>query len=208
MKSTQLRSPSHPPAERGRPREFDPATVLDAAGKTFREQGYHATTIDDLCHSTGLLRGSLYSAFGDKRGILLATLDHYAEGAMTRLGSTLNLPTPSRDTLRQALLQYVCVSTKLAGLHGCLITNTAIEMLPQDAEIGAKVECILRRMAGLLAAAVIRGQACGMFNATLDERAVGNFLMCMLQGLRVLSKISENEQERYAIVDLALRALI
>jgi TetR/AcrR family transcriptional regulator, transcriptional repressor for nem operon len=208
MRSNTSSPSPRAPAERGRPREFDPAAVLAAAGKTFREQGYHATSIDDLCRSTGLLRGSLYSAFGDKRGILLATLDHYGEGVVARLGTALNAAPPGRDNLREALLEYIRIAASLAGLHGCLVTNSAIEMLPQDPEVSAKVQCILRRMAGLLSATVIRGQACGVFNAELDERAVGTFLMCMLQGLRVLSKISEDEHERRAIVDLALRALI
>jgi TetR/AcrR family transcriptional repressor of nem operon len=64
--------PEKPPtADRGRPREFDPVVAIEAAGKVFWDQGYHATSIEDLCAATGLLRGSLYSAFGDKKGMLL-----------------------------------------------------------------------------------------------------------------------------------------
>lgn len=206
-----MKNPSsmpRPAAERGRPREFDPAAVLDCAGRLFREQGYHATSIDDLCQATGLLRGSLYGAFGDKRGILLAAIDHYGEGAMARLGAHLNAEAPGRESLRRALLQYLQAAASLTSTHGCLITNSAIEMLPQDPEVSGKVQCILRRMSGLLAAAVIRGQASGVFDARLDERAVGSFLLCMLQGLRVLGKVADDAQERQAIVDLALRALV
>jgi TetR/AcrR family transcriptional repressor of nem operon len=199
---------ARPAPERGRPREFDPAAVLDAAGKIFRAQGYHATSVDDLCQATGLQRGSLYGAFGDKRGVLLAALDHYGENAMQRLGAALNAEPPGRDSLQRALLDYLRVASSLSGMQGCLITNSTIEMLPQDGEVGARVQCILRRMAGLLAATVIRGQANGAFNAALDERAVGNFLLCMLQGLRVLSKVADDGAERQAIVELALRALL
>ncbi|MGE8331251.1 MAG: TetR/AcrR family transcriptional regulator, partial [Paraburkholderia nemoris] len=66
---------------RGRPREFDTDTVLASASQVFWNHGYHATSIDDLCKATGLLRGSLYGVFGDKHGIMLAALDHYAEGS-------------------------------------------------------------------------------------------------------------------------------
>lgn len=41
---------------------------------TFLETGYEGTSIDDLVSATGLHRGSLYSAFGSKRGIFLAVL--------------------------------------------------------------------------------------------------------------------------------------
>ncbi len=57
--------------ERGRPREFDIDEVANSAAQVFWEQGYHATSIENLCNATGLLRGSLYGAFGDKHGLLV-----------------------------------------------------------------------------------------------------------------------------------------
>jgi TetR/AcrR family transcriptional repressor of nem operon len=63
-------------------------------------------------------------------------------------------------------------------------------------------------MATLLAAAVIRGQASGAFSSTLDEKAVSNFLLCIIQGLRVLARVAHEERELTAIVDVAMRALV
>lgn len=56
-----------------RPRAFDEALVLKQARELFAKQGYNGTSIDDLVKATGLLRGSLYKAFGSKRN-LFATL--------------------------------------------------------------------------------------------------------------------------------------
>lgn len=44
----------------------------------FSKQGYHATSIDDLVQSTGLLRGSLYKAFGSKRNLFESVLTEIA----------------------------------------------------------------------------------------------------------------------------------
>jgi TetR/AcrR family transcriptional repressor of nem operon len=192
--------------DRGRPREFDPAVAIEAAAKVFWDKGYHATSIDDLCQATGLLRGSLYSAFGDKKGMLLAAIDRYAEKNLARLAESLSQP--SRDGLRSALLYYTRTATVLAGRHGCLVTNTALEMLPDDPDVAERVERIFRQMAALLSAAVIRGQAAGAFNPNLDERTVSNFLLCVIQGLRVLGKIKTyGEKELGATVDLVIAAL-
>ena len=122
-------------ADRGRPREFDPAVAIDAAAKLFWNQGYHATSIDDLCQATGLLRGSLYSAFGDKKGMLLAAIDQYGEKNLARLAESLSSREPTREGLRTALLYYTRTPTVLASRRGCLVTNTALEMLPDDPEI-------------------------------------------------------------------------
>jgi TetR/AcrR family transcriptional regulator, transcriptional repressor for nem operon len=195
-------------SDRGRPREFDPDVAIAAAAKVFWDKGYHATSVDDLCESTGLLRGSLYSAFGDKKGMLLAALDQYAEKNLTRLAESLSSAGSSREVLHSALLYYTRAATVLAGRHGCLVTNTALEMLPHDPDVEERVERVFRRMLSLLTAAVIRGQAAGVFNPDLDERTVGHFLLCLILGLRVLGKTrSHGEKELGAIVDLVMKTL-
>jgi TetR/AcrR family transcriptional regulator, transcriptional repressor for nem operon len=196
-----------PKNDRGRPREFDTDAAVGAAAKLFWDRGYHPTSIDDLCEATGVLRGSLYGAFGDKKGMLLAALDDYSEKNLARLAESLNSAEPSREVLRSALLYYTRVATTLAGNHGCFVTNTALELLPHDREVAERVERIFRRMTALLTAAVVRGQAAGVFNPDLDERAVGNYLLCVIQGLRVLGKVSRDERELAGTVDLVMRAL-
>jgi TetR/AcrR family transcriptional repressor of nem operon len=191
---------------RGRPREFDTDAVLAEAGKVFWRHGYHATSIDDLCKATGVLRGSLYGVFGDKHGIMLAALDHYAEGSIAGLVERLSANLPPDETLRNALMHHTRVASALTG-RSCFITNSTLELQPQDEALYAKLQSIQRRIATLLAAAVIRGQAAGVFNTDLDEKAVADFLLCITQGLRVLGKVDRNEDELKAIVDIAMRAL-
>ncbi|WP_144152499.1 TetR/AcrR family transcriptional regulator [Paraburkholderia sp. BCC1885] len=193
---------------RGRPREFDTSTVLTHASEVFWRHGYHATSIDDLCKATGLLRGSLYGVFGDKHGIMLAALDHYADGSIARLAERLNAPLPPAEALRHAILHYAKAASALSTQRSCLITNITLEMQSDDAALRERVAAIQRRMATLLAAAVIRGQASGAFSSTLDEKAVSNFLLCIIQGLRVLGRVDRTESELTAIVDMAMRALV
>jgi TetR/AcrR family transcriptional regulator, transcriptional repressor for nem operon len=193
--------------QRGRPREFDMASVSEAASRVFWERGYHATTLDDLTDATGLLRGSIYGAFGDKHGMLLIALDNYADGAIAQLSERLNSSASPHDALRTALLHHARIVSALSGLRGCFITNTTLEMLPSDAEVAQRIESIMRRIATLLAAAVIRGQAAGVFDSSLDEKAVADFLLCVTQGLRVLGKVVHDEARLTAAVDIAMRAL-
>ncbi|MBN3765286.1 TetR/AcrR family transcriptional regulator [Burkholderia sp. Ac-20365] len=189
---------------RGRPREFDTAAVLAEAGKVFWRNGFHATSIDDLCTATGVLRGSLYGVFGDKHGIMMAALDHYAEGAVAGLVERLNANLPPEVALRNALLHHTRAASSLTG---CFITNSTLELQPEDEALHAKIRAIQRRVVTLLAAAVIRGQAAGVFNSDLDEKAVADFLLCVTQGLRVLGKCKRKEDELKAVVDIAMRAL-
>lgn len=58
----------------GRRKQFDPALVLQRIQQTFIRYGYAGTSLDDLVKATGVLRGSLYSAYGSKRGMFLLAL--------------------------------------------------------------------------------------------------------------------------------------
>jgi TetR/AcrR family transcriptional repressor of nem operon len=201
---------AHKPAAecpRGRPRQFDTDAVLAKAAKVFWGHGYHATSIDDLVKATGVLRGSLYGVFGDKHGLMLAALDHYAEGSIAALVERLNADLPPEEALRNALLHHTRIAAALANPHSCFITNATLEMQPHDEALYAKLAAIQRRIATLYAAAIIRGQAAGVFNPELDEKAVADYLLCMTQGLRVLGKVKRNEDELAAIVDIAMHAL-
>lgn len=58
----------------GRTRTFDERAVILAAAALFRDNGYHGVGVDALLNASGLHRGSLYKAFGNKQGLFVAVL--------------------------------------------------------------------------------------------------------------------------------------
>ena len=65
-----------------RPRKFVEDQVIEAARDQFWGHGYAGTSLDDLVAVTGLGRGSLYGAFGDKHTIFMRALDEYSTATM------------------------------------------------------------------------------------------------------------------------------
>ncbi|MGL4517633.1 MAG: TetR/AcrR family transcriptional regulator, partial [Shewanella sp.] len=57
--------------------EFDREQVLRAAMEAFMRKGYSKTSMQDLTQATGLHPGSLYCAFSNKRGLLIAAIEQY-----------------------------------------------------------------------------------------------------------------------------------
>jgi len=107
--------------------------------------------------------------------------------------------------LRGALRYYTRAAADPTG-RACFITNTAMEMIPQDKDVTAIVDSIFRRMAALLAAEVVRYQKAGLLKSALDETTAENYLLALAQGLRVLNKVLR-EEELGPLVDLALAGL-
>lgn len=180
--------------------------VRDAI-EVFRQRGFHGTSVQDLTEGTGLARGSLYKAFHDKRSLFLAALDHYSGESLQRVADALAQPGSARQAIRETLMGYARRAAEWKGRQGCLLTASAMEMMPEDAEVSALIARMFRRMQDLFAAAVIRGQAAGEIPAAYDERAIARALVCTIQGLRVLGKTGPSESETAEVIDLALRIL-
>ena len=61
------------------------AAVLEAARTRFADEGYHATSIDDIIETAGIARGTFYLYFESKRAIFDELLDEL----FTTLASTV-----------------------------------------------------------------------------------------------------------------------
>ncbi|MDQ1500994.1 MAG: TetR/AcrR family transcriptional regulator, transcriptional repressor for nem operon, partial [Actinomycetota bacterium] len=77
-----------------RPRGFDERQVLQAARDEFWSCGYAATSIDDVAAATGLGKGSLYGAFGDKHALFLRVFDDYCTDTVNAVRGALEGPDP------------------------------------------------------------------------------------------------------------------
>lgn len=104
-----------------RPRSFDEVDVLAKARNLFAAQGYNGTSIDDLVRATGLLRGSLYKAFGSKRNLFEVVL---ADAARSFESSRENL-----DLLTVALKELAAVDIKISNLCRSIIGKQPSEFI-------------------------------------------------------------------------------
>lgn len=89
----------------GRPRNFCEQTVLEMAATAFVQGGYEGTSIDDLVQALNLHRGSLYKAFGSKRGLFLAALAQHVEAHVAASMEPASNEPPDVDLLLVAALE-------------------------------------------------------------------------------------------------------
>uniref|UniRef100_UPI0039EFA3A7 TetR/AcrR family transcriptional regulator n=1 Tax=Bordetella sputigena TaxID=1416810 RepID=UPI0039EFA3A7 len=190
----------------GRPRQFELDTAARDAMNVFWDRGYEGASLPDLIQGTGLSRGSLYKAFGDKKGLLLAALELYMADGIKRTADLLSQPGSVKEAIRASLLRYVQLSCAAAGRRGCLVVAMAVEQASHDAEIAERTGRMFRRIQQLYAGAIVRGQANGEIREG-DEQAMARFLVCQIQGMRVLGKTGATEAEMVELIENAMRVL-
>jgi TetR/AcrR family transcriptional repressor of nem operon len=190
----------------GRPRDFDEDQALNAAMRAFWDNGYHATSIADLVEATGVHRNSLYATFHDKKTLFLSALDAYIADTLLHFEELLAPPRPALAATRDALLHYARIIASATGPRGCLVTNTTIELLPQELDVAERIRHGFAGMIALLEATVRRGQQDGEIVASIDPRTVAIYLYGFGQGLRVMGRVMKMP-ELTPTIDLALRGI-
>ncbi|UFZ07745.1 TetR/AcrR family transcriptional regulator [Bradyrhizobium ontarionense] len=191
----------------GRPREFDMDVVLDKAITVFSRLGYSATSVADLNTALGLTSGSIYKAFGDKRGVLMAALDRYVERRTRRLDDLLASARTGRERVAAVLKSYAETSHGETGRTGCLVIGTLMEFAGSDPALRERLTKILATHEARLLRFLREGHADGSIAARIDPEATARLLLCVIQGMRVVGKSGRRQAEMAAICIEALRLL-
>lgn len=123
-----------------RPREFDENAVLQNIKGVFWEYGYEATSYGDLIEASGLHKGSLYAAFGDKRALYLRALADYfdyevASAIALLTGDKGDGPTSGTDRVEVLLDAVIDAVEVKQDRRGCLLCNAAVDQAPHSDEV-------------------------------------------------------------------------
>jgi TetR/AcrR family transcriptional repressor of nem operon len=169
-----------------RPRSFDEDTALDAATAQFWRHGYAASSVRDLGAAMGLGAASLYNAFGDKRALFVRCLDRYLDRGMRERIGRLERTLPPRQAIETFMADIVALSRR--DRRGCLMVNSATEIGPHDAEIGAILRERLGELEGFFRRCLRAGQRDGSIAAGIDAADVARLLLAAVMGLRVLAR--------------------
>ena len=192
------------PLPRGRPREFDPDQAVDRAMHVFWSNGYHGTSLTDLLQATQLSRGSLYTAFGDKRGLFLRALDKYIGDAVARLEEDLDPRLDALAGLRNFLSGYVERTSGAKGKRGCLVVATAMELAAHDAEVGQRIRRFFTTVEASLTRALERAQSAGHLADGIAPASAARVLLSMAEGIRVVAKTGIDRAAWQSSVDALL----
>lgn len=190
-----------------RPRSFDRDEVLDRALETFWDQGYEATSVQDLVDAMGISRASLYNTFGGKHALYVDVLRRYEHEWVRRLLDTLRSNDAPRGSIRTLLERVADEAAACPKRGSCLLTNSATELAHRDDETADHVRSNFERIEDAFEDVLRQGQRDGSIDASADVRAQSRFLVNTLQGMRVLAKTCPDRDALQDVVEVALDAL-
>lgn len=176
--------------------------ILDAALKVFREKGYTATRIEDICEAAGLTKGSFFHHFSTKEELAIAAADYWTEltGSLFAeapyhepadpLDRVLAYVDFRKALVRGTLPEFTCLlGTMTQEVYG---THPAIRDACDDS-IGHHVRTLVPDIEAAIAKYGIQG------DWTAESLAL--FLQAGLQGGFILAKAQNDVSAAVDVVD-------
>jgi AcrR family transcriptional regulator len=126
-------------------RQFDEQEVIALALDVFWRKGLNDTTMQDLAAATGVQRGSLYNAYGDKEAIFLRAFDQYARDFLESVAKLL----AEGDVAERLTKFFDSAIVNMTGgspPRGCLTTRTALNAGISSEVVRERVQDLLGRL--------------------------------------------------------------
>jgi AcrR family transcriptional regulator len=184
-------------------RQFDENKVLADALDLFWRKGLRATSMLDLAAATGVQRGSLYNAFGDKEDLFLLAFDRYAARFLETARRCLDAP--AADVALTRFLEAAITSMTVGQPpRGCLTTKTAT-----DSELIGKAVCDrVRDLLDLLEMEIETALArhAGQLVLSLEETA--RLVVTFTRGLAVMERVYHDAPRLRQTADALVRTLV
>ncbi|MGL5835379.1 MAG: TetR/AcrR family transcriptional regulator [Waterburya sp.] len=168
-------------------REFDTEQVIEAVINAFWSRGYEATSLADLMAVTGLKKGSLYKAFGDKHSLFLQALQTYLDRLYASTRQALNNPNPE-TAITNWFQMLADTAVNPQENKGCFAINSTMELAPHDPEVAKMLEYQYFRVGKLLEKAITKGQQAGVFRQDLSTQELRQMLLVTANGILASSR--------------------
>jgi AcrR family transcriptional regulator len=192
-----------------RPRAFDERHVLERAREQFWATGFAGTRMDDIAQATGLGKGSLYGAFGDKAKLFHRVFDDWCtavvEVAEGQLGGG-----PDAEALAR-LSRYVHLMAENTASdterRGCLLAKGAAELAQHDPTVAARSAETMTALLTLLRTEISAAQRNGDIDGDADPEQLAALLLTVVRGIEAVGKAGLDPKTLRTVADTALAVL-
>jgi TetR/AcrR family transcriptional regulator, transcriptional repressor for nem operon len=187
-------------------RQFDEDALLEVALKTFWQNGFAATSMIDMAAATGVQRGSLYNAYGDKEQLFLLAFERYASRFLDSVRQALSSDPDPAVALTAWFKQVIANMSEGAPSRGCLTTKTAIELPLAGKAIEARIKRLLEELTALIRNALSTPAA--RRKLSCDPDVAADLAVTFTRGLAVMERAYRNPQHLEKMSQQFVRILL
>jgi len=114
--------------------QFDRNEVIDKSIELFWQNGFSASSMQQVVQTTGLQPGSIYLAFGNKEGLFREALERYAQKSIAYIRNILDTAPTVREGLCSLLEAFMLQSSR-ENYCSCFLIKTQLELASEGGEL-------------------------------------------------------------------------
>src|SRR6202045_4561087 len=188
-----------------RPKEFDQEKALRKAIRLFSQQGFAATSTDDLMRVMDIGRQSMYDTFGDKRALFLKALKMYVTESIHSITVELERPGSALSAVQNALVTFA-ERKDLCSAEGCMGLNAISEFGQRDGDVTRITRDAARVLRQTLMHLLARAKNQGEISSDANLDSMADFFESTLAGIRMAAKAGKSRQALRNIAAFASKA--
>ena len=193
----------------GRPRGFDKDQMLAVIRDQFWSRGYEGTSTYDLMEATGLGKGSIYKAYGNKHELYLRTFDDYCRNILAEARQSLAPEAGASpfERIEAYLLDITGLMIRQSPRVGCYLTKATVDLAATDGAVADIARGAYEGIAGAFESALREAQSAGQVSAEKDAKGLGYLLLSVIRGVDCMSRAGVGADVLTATVHAALAVL-
>jgi len=187
--------------------QFDPDVALNSAMRLFWQQGYEATSLQNLLDTMQLSRSSFYQTFKSKPELFQESIRQYRKLSLQRFSTNLKQADSAREFIETLFYDVADETCGPNARRGCLLLNTANEFAQTDPHIAGLIDSSLKQIIATLEQAIIQAQQEKQIPADKDAALLAHYLMSSMSGLKNMVKAGADRAAITKIAGLMLTVL-
>lgn len=180
--------------------------LLRAAVELFGDQGYAATSVEDLLAATSVARSNFYYHFDGKEGLARELVLRWTSSRTSALEEAVTDGAAPGERIRR--IRAVLRDHEEAPGDGPVVASVALQVAPHDDRVRASLRSLLDRVERLLTEASEGGGPPGERRTGPAPRQVGRVGSMLLLGALEMERVFPDAEGRDAAVEALLEAAL
>ncbi len=193
---------------RGRPRKTEKQDALHGIMCAFWQNGFKATSMNDLVEASGMAKPSLYAAFGDKEAMFEKSLLHYFDcyGDMV-FGPLMRAEKHYLVDIRNLIQTVGYLAADKSTPLGCFLFNAQVENAYGTEKHKVLLADLAQTRFGGIKTRLIKAEDAGQLDDDTDIEALTTYIDGQLGAVSILARTGASKPQIDQFVDTALKAL-
>jgi AcrR family transcriptional regulator len=168
--------------------------IVQKSAELFNQKGYAGCSMNDIMEATGLQKGGIYRNFNSKDEIALEAFDYAIDTVYQHFSEEMLHANTALEKIGSFFDVYDDVINNPPVKGGCPLLNTAVDSDDTNPLLRKKALVVFHTFLNIIEEIIEEGIQNRELNPDIDTKAVASFIVAILEGSIMTSKLERDNK--------------